>query len=930
MHLAPIRIFLFLLGGLLIFRGQVQATHIKAADLYATINPFNSHDTNAHRIVRFTLTVYCKASSVDASGTDPHTCGARLGNCVKLDYGDGTSSDDTPYSSIKGFDNDTYQFIYYFDHTFPTDNFYKISYYDENRNNNIQNLQSPSNTIPFYIEMGMNIENGLGVNQTPQMTIAPIYNGEEYRIFKHNPGAYDPNGDSISYFSYYPQFASGFKAPGYQDPNLPFQGTTQDGLHPATYAVDPILGNVIWDSPAKEGLYNVAFVIEEWRTIGNTKVRLSYTIRDMQINVLQGTNHPPVITVPKDVCIQANSLYKGAISVSDPDHDKVNLSLNGELAQMTPNAVTFTPKVTNPVSTVFTTQFNWQPQCKDVRKRPYQAFFIATDLLAANSNSPTLTDIESFFIYVVGPQPSQPTLPIVSKDSIVLQWKNYTKTACTLTNGAYKMQIYRRVGCDTTKLSNCQTGAPDGYVLIGQVSIADTVFVDKTIKRGNVYSYRIVASFIDEVNLLSYSYPSNNTCVSLPLIAPIITKVSFIGKAKDSLSIAWDKPVQLDTTKTKGPYTYSVYRKKTTEASYILLDTISLLTLADSSFIDAHIDSATTYTYLVSLKYRDKDSLAILTDSSESASSVLLTTASVGHGISLSWTAQTPWSNSVDTSFHHFVWRKRASDRDFVLIGMPTFNQNTTTYTFTDLGTPTDPLKEKEEIAYFVTTAGSYKNSLISPPRLYNNSFISKNIVLDITPPCPPILDQIVYDCSKFNQTAPYYNLLTWTNPPYSAQCDSDIVSYKLYYSPKRTQDAMPLLKQLTDTTYKHPNLATVAGCYTVTALDGTGNESAKSNLVCVEACKQYELPNVFTPNNSGGNDLFRPLPPSPLSVESVEFKVFNRWGQKVFEKNDDINLNWDGAGLPDGVYFYQAKVHFVSVEADDTKELKGWVQILR
>jgi hypothetical protein len=211
-----------------------------------------------------------------------------LGNCVQLDFGDGTSSSDTPYSSITSLDNNTYQFVYYFDHTFPADNFYKISYFDENRNSNIVNLQSPSNTIPFYIEMGLDIESATDLNQSPQITVLPINSGLMGRTFDYNPTAFDADGDSISYYAFYPQFASGLMAPGYQDPEKPFPGTTQDGLHPATYTVDSITGNIIWDAPAKPGLYNVAFAIEEWRTIGANKVRLSYTILDRQINVLVG------------------------------------------------------------------------------------------------------------------------------------------------------------------------------------------------------------------------------------------------------------------------------------------------------------------------------------------------------------------------------------------------------------------------------------------------------------------------------------------------------------------------------------------------------------------------------------------------------------------------------------------------------------------
>ncbi len=923
------RICVLLLLIFLIESKESSATHIKAADLYATINPDGDTSKYAYRKVRFTLTVYCRIASVDISGPNSSDCGQLLGNCIVLDFGDGSNSDQVKYKSkIALPDGDTYQFIYEVDHIYTTDKTFIVYYQDENRNNNILNLKGPTEALPFYVEMGITIESGLGQNQTPKMSIFPIDNAEIYRLFKHNPGASDVNGDSISYFPYEPYIAPGFEAPGYQDPNVRSQGSTQDGTAAATYSVNSLNGDVIWNAPADTGLFNIAFVIEEWRTFGKSKQRLSYTVRDMQIHVRGGINHQPQITVPSTQCVVAGGRLSKDIFVKDPDGDKVRFDFYGELSEDRPhgNKATFTP-TSNPISTPGIKNFSWITECSDVRKRPYQAFFKATDLVAVNSTSPSLTDIESFFIYVVGPKPTGLVSNVVN-DSILLRWNSY---ACKDGRpGAYRMQVYRRVGCDTSVIGGCQTDALKDYTFLGEVPISDTTFTDKTAKRGNVYSYRIMASFIDEVGLLSYSVPSDNhSCISLPLIVPIITKVSYVGPLKDSIEVDWDRPIELDTSKIQGPYTYFVLRTRQGENNYVLLDTVQSPVLSDGSYVDAHVDTSIGYTYVVSLKYYAKQSLTTQTDSSEPASRVFLQTVGVAHGVSLTWQAETPWVNSIDTSYHHLVWRKRATDTGFVLIAKVSFDQNTTTYTYTDLGTPQDPLKEKEEIAYYVTTAGSYRNEKITPDTIYNNSFISRSVVLDVTPPCPPTLDAIVYDCFKFTQTYPYYNNLSWFNPPYSASCDSDIVAYKLYYAAKRSQTPA-LLLELPDTTYKHMNLSTVSGCYVVTALDATGNESGKSNLMCVEPCKLYELPNVFTPNNSGDNEIFRPLAPSPLSVESVEFKVFNRWGQKVFEKNDDIHLNWDGAGLPDGVYFYSAKVYFVTVEDQNVKELKGWVQILR
>ena len=78
-------------------------------------------------------------------------------------------------------------------------------------------------------------------------------------------------------------------------------------------------------------------------------------------------------------------------------------------------------------------------------------------------------------------------------------------------------------------------------------------------------------------------------------------------------------------------------------------------------------------------------------------------------------------------------------------------------------------------------------------------------------------------------------------------------------------------------------------------------------------------LPNVFTPNGDGKNDLleFMNLDYFPGSA----LTVFNRWGTKVY-KSPDYHNDWNGGGHPDGIYYY-------ILEGPELKEPKtGYVQI--
>ena len=134
------------------------------------------------------------------------------------------------------------------------------------------------------------------------------------------------------------------------------------------------------------------------------------------------------------------------------------------------------------------------------------------------------------------------------------------------------------------------------------------------------------------------------------------------------------------------------------------------------------------------------------------------------------------------------------------------------------------------------------------------------------------------------------------------------------------------------ETGITHVDGLSIAGCYLVTAVDSVGNESAFSNEVCADNCPVYELPNVFTPNGDGQNDLFGPFP--YRGVKLVDLQVFNRWGDVVFEATDP-DIDWDGTHqesgepLSDGVYYYVCLVTFERLRGDEQVTRTGYVHIL-
>jgi gliding motility-associated-like protein len=82
------------------------------------------------------------------------------------------------------------------------------------------------------------------------------------------------------------------------------------------------------------------------------------------------------------------------------------------------------------------------------------------------------------------------------------------------------------------------------------------------------------------------------------------------------------------------------------------------------------------------------------------------------------------------------------------------------------------------------------------------------------------------------------------------------------------------------------------AGFYTmiITATSADGCVSTDTLILTVNPASEPKIPNAFSPNNDGTNDIFRVV---DLNVQYLkEFKVYNRWGKLVY---DNLQGSWDG-----------------------------------
>lgn len=81
------------------------------------------------------------------------------------------------------------------------------------------------------------------------------------------------------------------------------------------------------------------------------------------------------------------------------------------------------------------------------------------------------------------------------------------------------------------------------------------------------------------------------------------------------------------------------------------------------------------------------------------------------------------------------------------------------------------------------------------------------------------------------------------------------------------------------------------SGCYIAEAVNSYGCKSRDE--VCVEVTTNYNIyiPNVFTPNGDGNNDVFLV---HGTGLSKFELSIFDRWGEKLFTSSDQLQ-GWDG-----------------------------------
>lgn len=840
------------------------------------------------------------------------------------------------YSSITDIPGkQTEIWIYRFEYTYKSPGVYTAFHYQENRNENVLNMDNSGQTN-FYVETKVVIDPFLAFDQSPVVTKPAVDFAALGSVYRYNPGAYDPDGDSLSYILVPSrQFLIGqgysTQVPNYKDPAVRCGGLDSANAVASFMSLNPVTGDLLWNVPRLVGEFNTAIKIVQWRKIRANRSKrdsIGFVLLDMQIIVKDTRNRRPLLQLPKDTCVIAGSFLDQRIFASDPDiGDRVTIKFTGELDTILPSSRRALWYFTQSFSPPFFGDFEWTTNCTHIRKEPYQAIFTAEDIPVV-STFPPLTDTRVWRIKVVGPAPIPKRLESDGNGRLRITWQKY------ICSNAEKISIYRKINPVTITPDTCNPGMPagSGYVKIAELPIADTTFLDdnegKGLKKGPNYCYRLVASFPEPAG--GESLVSDEICQTLNLDIPVLLNVDITetSSTDGKIFIRWTTPFKIDTLAFKPPYRYELIRFSGTDPPVLVKSTTDT---TDTTAIDIGLNtSSKIYQYQLKFKFGD---LQNLLDSTEKASSVRLELQPGIKKITLLWNAMVPWNND---DFMHVVYRKIGDN----YVEIDSVSGRGGLYQYTDDGRFNNTeLSDTVEYCYYVRTKGSYGNPL-TPKELFNHSEIRCASPTDTIKPCPPPevvvqppLNFSCDDCEILKTQKEFERVIRWRAMNLDT-CGLDINQYRIYYSPYE-EDELQQIAAVTDTFFIHKNLTSLAGCYSVTAVDRSGNESILLNRTCVDNCPVFELPNLITPDGNGFNDVFTPLCVASAFIEKVHFTVYNRWGKKVFDDEVDPEINWSGRNetnnltVGTGVYFYHAKVKFKRLRRSiETVDYKGWILV--
>lgn len=849
------------LGLVVITWTLVLATHNRAGEI--------TYEQIGDLTIRITIVTYTKTSShVDRDSLIVH-------------WGDGTS-ETVARTNGQGtpLENDIKRNFYVREHTYPGRGTYTIGMTDPNRIGGILNVNYPNSIrVKFHIATTFTFLNQQfqGQNNSAVLLQPPIDVGCVGKPFVHNPNAYDPDGDSLAY-----EWVVPLQDVGSPVPNFLFPDQIEPGPE-NQISLNELTGEIIWDSPQRRGQYNIAIRIKEFRR----GVLINSIIRDMQIEITECDNNPPQVEVLNNVCAVAGELVEFPVSVDDPERatQLVRLSALGGPLNLDVSPAVFTsggafeevPR---------TVDFIWQTDCEHVRASEYTMVFKATDNYFSDSSG--LVDLKTVNIEVVGPPPATPNVERQANGNLV------TWDAAYFCQGKPNFQgftIWRRNGRAIVPDDVC---LPDlnnyGYDIIGFVDKDEPgTFLDEDVFNGITYCYRITARFasVSAANNpfnITESKPSEEICIKIDRDLPLLTRASVetTGTVDGVVALEWVKPeINVDSVAPDGPYAMTLYHSTELSGTYLPLpaSSVSAPTIdafqEQYSFIQENLNTeGNQHFYKIELVSASR-SMGF----SSIASTIFLGSNQGNNLVQLEWQALTPWNN-----FNYVVYRVENGDL--------TFLAQTRSPEFADRD-----VENGIEYCYLVEGQGNFPGITLQDTTI---NFSQEICVVpdDRIAPCKPVLT-VENNCEEDIEQQLFTNKLEYDLPDSCEDLIQDLdVVY--WFRPFGTDSFQNISQEsnlfvINENNANHSSSEGFAGCYRIQMVDQFGNVGPFSDTVCVDPCPAYKLPNVFTPNADGSNDIFYPL--QRAFIQRVNFEAYNRWGNLVFQTSDP-EIRWDGTSI--------------------------------
>jgi hypothetical protein len=350
-------------------------------------------------------------------------------------------------------------------------------------------------------------------------------------------------------------------------------------------------------------------------------------------------------------------------------------------------------------------------------------------------------------------------------------------------------------------------------------------------------------------------------------------------RCEGTTTIVWNMPSQGFPVGVKNLTGFNIYRQKQGEQPELRAS----LTPIDSVFLDDDITPGRKYTYVVTAvdSFSGIEALSnkLIYDVSGIPAPEVQYITQVTNNHETGLNEVELLTDSISSVFQFRLMRSFDENKTFQSIAVKDFEPQSR-FTFTD-----NSGKAGEASYFYRIDAFDECGAFMSSSNVVKSIFVNA-------------------DKNQKN----YINEVFWN--AYSG-FDADVASYHLYRAPVGvsieeiyfgTADA-----SFTDELEGVEHLSGEI-CYYIEAQENEGNQYgglgvSRSNLFCLDFAPKVYLPNAFSPDGDGINDVFLPY---ANYVDQVDFHliVYNRIGNLIFESSDPAE-GWSGIDEEVGVYVY-------------------------